>query len=298
MTELSAPPTAPARGTAQARATTAEPFGLARTLRLGLVRSAYEVKGYFRQGDTVFFTFLFPVMMLSIFSIAFDSMGNVGTNPDGTGGISQAAYYLPGMIASGILLSGIQNLGIDIAVERGDGTLKRLAGSPLPMISYFIGKFGQVLVTSLAQMILLILLARVAFGVELPTEPERWINLLWIYLLSIAASAILGIAISRLPRSGKSATAVIVPPLLLLQFISGVYLSFAMLPEWLQNVASLFPLKWIAQGMRAVFLPENFAAMEQGESFNLPGVAIALSIWLVVGLVVTRLTFRWIRKDS
>ena len=38
--------------------------------------------------------------------------------------------------------------------------------------------------------------------------------------------------------------------------------------------------------------------LEQGESWNLPGVAIVCAIWLVVGLIVTRLTFRWIRKDS
>jgi ABC-2 type transport system permease protein len=83
-----------------------------------------------------------------------------------------------------------------------------------------------------------------------------------------------------------------------LQFISGVYLQFSMLPEWLQNVASAFPLKWMAQGMRAVFLPDAFEVLEPGESWNLAGVAIACGIWLVVGLIVARLTFRWIRKDG
>jgi ABC-2 type transport system permease protein len=275
-----------------------ERFGPLRTLRLGFGRIAYETKIYFRAGDTVFFTFLFPVVLLGIFSVAFGGLGNVGTNPDGSGGITQAAYYLPGMIAAGILLSGVQNLGIDIAVERGDGTLKRLAGTPLPVLSYFIGKMGQVLVTSLAQVILLLLLSRVAFGVELPTDPEKWLTFVWVYLLGIFTAAVLGIAISRLPRTGKSASAVIIPPLLVLQFISGVYLNFALLPEWLQNIASVFPLKWIAQGMRAALLPDSFATAEQGGSWNLPGVAIALGIWLVVGLVVCRVTFRWIRKDS
>ena len=91
---------------------------------------------------------------------------------------------------------------------------------------------------------------------------------------------------------------VIIPIVLILQFISGVYLRFSDLPDWLQNVASVFPLKWLAQGMRAVFLPENFEAFEPGESWNLVGVALATGIWLVLGLVLARLTFRWIRKDS
>ncbi|MCS5713877.1 ABC transporter permease [Herbiconiux sp. CPCC 205716] len=273
-------------------------FGLGRTLRLGAARVVYETRVYFRAGDTVFFTFLFPVVLLGIFSVAFQGMGNVGANPDGSGGISQASYYLPGMIAAGILLSGMQNLGVDIAMERGDGTLKRLAGTPLPVMSYFIGKMGQVLVTSVAQVIILMLLAKLAFGVELPSEPEKWLTFLWVYLLGIVTAAVLGIAISRLPRSGKSAAAVIIPPLLILQFISGVYLSFSLLPEWLQTVASVFPLKWIAQGMRAALLPDSFASAEAGGTWDLAGVAIVLGIWLVVGLVVCRLTFRWIRKDS
>jgi ABC-2 type transport system permease protein len=267
-------------------------------IALGWTRATYETRVYFRQGDTIFFTFLFPIVMLSIFSVAFSATGNVGTNPDGSGGISQAAYYLPGMIAAGILLSGVQNLAVDIAIERGDGTLKRLGGTPLPVLSYFIGKIGQVLITSLLQIGLLLLIARFAFDVELPADGDKWMTFGWVYLLGIFTSAVLGIALSRVPRTGKSATAVIIPMVLVLQFISGVYLAFSMLPEWLQNIASIFPLKWMAQGMRAVFLPEDFASQESGGEWGLSGVAIALLVWLVAGLVASRLTFRWIRKDS
>jgi len=265
-------------------------------IALGFECARYETRTYFRQGDTIFFTFLFPIVLLTIFSVAFSS-GNFGKEPNGTA-LSAAAYYLPGMIAAGILLSGIQNLAVDIAVERGDGTLKRLSGTPLPVVSYFIGKIGQVLVTSLAQIILLLVIAHVAFGVALPTNAGRWGTFVWVYLLGIATCAVLGIALSRIPRSGKSATAVIIPIVLVLQFISGVYLQFSLLPHWLQNVASFFPLKWMAQGMRSVLLPDRFAVLEQGKNWNLGGVAIALAVWLVVGLVAARFTFRWIRKDS
>ncbi|HEV7183603.1 MAG: ABC transporter permease [Actinomycetales bacterium] len=268
-----------------------------RPLRLGLDRVRYEVAVYFRQGDTIFFTFLFPVVMLGIFSVAFQGLGKVGTAPDGSGGITQAAYYLPGMIAAGILLSGVQNLAVDIAAEKSDGTLKRLGGTPLPVISYFFGKMGQVIVTSVLQIILLLLVARFAFDVALPSDPTLWLRFVWVYLLGIVTSAVLGIALSSVPRTGRSATAVIIPIVLVLQFISGVYLAFNLLPEWLRNVASVFPLKWIAQGMRSVFLPAGFEAHEPGGSWQFGWMAVVLAIWLVVGLIACRLTFRWIRKD-
>jgi ABC-2 type transport system permease protein len=267
-----------------------------RTIVLGFSRIRYEVKAYFRQGDSVFFTFLFPLVFLTIFSVAF-SNSNFGKDANGHA-VTAADYYLPAMLAAGLLLSGLQNRAIDIAGEKSDGTLKRLGGSPLPVFSYFIGKIGQVLVTGLAQAALLIAVAGLLFGVSLPTDPARWLTFVWVFLLGVTTCAILGIALSALPRSGKSATAVIIPITLILQFISGVYLPFSQLPPWLQSVAGVFPLKWLAQGMRSVFLPDSFKLVEQGHTWNHGGVVIATLIWLVVGLVLCRITFRWIRKDS
>jgi ABC-2 type transport system permease protein len=271
-------------------------FGPSRTVRLGLARVGYEVRSYFRQGDTVFFTFLFPLVMLTIFSVAF-SDAEFGRTPDGDP-VTAAQYYLPAMLAAGVLLSGLQNMATDIAMEKSDGTLKRLAGAPLSPVSYFIGKIGQVLVTAVLQAALLILAAAVAFGVPLPTDADAWLTFAWVLALGVTTCAILGIGLSALPRSGKSATAVIIPIVLVLQFISGVYIQFTMLPEWLQQIANVFPLAWLAHGMRSVFLPEAYASLEAGGEWNLAGVAIVCGIWLVAGLVLTRVTFRWIRKDD
>ncbi|NLB47246.1 MAG: ABC transporter permease, partial [Microbacteriaceae bacterium] len=158
------------------------------------------------------------------------------------------------------------------------------------------GKAGQVLLTAVLQAALVIAFAVVVFQVELPTDPELWLRFAWIFVLGIVTMTLLGIALSSLPRSGRSATAVVLPISLLLQFISGVYLQFSMLPEWLQNVASLFPLKWLAQGMRSVFLPEHFELAEMHESWDLGLIAINLGGWLVAGLILSLITFRWVRR--
>ena len=189
-------------------------------------------------------------------------------------------------------------LAIHRALGGAAATNTRLGGSPLSPVSYFVGKIAQVLVTGVLQAALLLAVAGIALGVPLPTEPAQWLTFAWVFVLGIATSALLGIALSAVPRTAKSATAVVIPVALVLQFISGVYLMFWQLPEWLQNIASLFPLKWMAQGMRAVFLPDAYAALEQGGEWNLGGVAAALGIWLVVGLVLSLVTFRWIRRNA
>lgn len=266
-------------------------------LGLGLWRARFEVLQYFRSFDTLFFTFLFPVFMLALFSTIFGGDGNVAGAPD-MPTMSAAQLYLPGMLAAGLLLSGFQNLAVDIAMERSDGTLKRLGGTPLSPVSYFVGKIAQVLATGALQAAILIAVAAIVFGVPLPTTIEAWSTFAWVFVLGLIASALLGIAVSSIPRSGRSATAVVIPIALVLQFTSGVYLFFWLLPEWLQNVASAFPLVWMARGMRSVFLPEEYAALEPGGEWNLGWVAIALAAWLIIGLVASRATFRWIRRDA
>lgn len=266
------------------------------SIRLGAHRIAYELRSYFRAPDSVFFTFLFPIVMLALFSVAFSSAADIQAGPGVS--VDYATYYLPGLVATGFLLSGTQALGVDIAGERSDGTLKRLGGTPLPVVSYFVGKIGMVLVTSIVQTALLLVVASVVFGVDLPTDGGAWARFASLMLLGVATASVLGIAISALPREGRRATATIVPVVLVLQFISGVYLPFTQLPDWLQTVAGVFPLRWMASGMRSVFLPDAFASAEPGGAWHLGLGTLVLAAWLVLGTVACLLTFRWNRRDS
>lgn len=264
------------------------------TWRLALARTRIELLQFFRERDAVIFIFAYPIIMLAIFATVFD--GDV-TGPGGET-LPFAQYFLAGMVATGVLLSSFQNLAIGIAEERDAGGLKRLRGTPLPASAYFLGKVGSVLTTSLIQVILLLGVAAMMFGVDLPTSTDRWLTFAWVFVLGTAAGAICGIGFSSLPRSARSANAVVTPVVLVLQFISGVFFLFSDLPTWMQQVASVFPLKWMAQGMRSVFLPDWVLEMEPSGSWEHPTTALVLVIYLVVGLGVALRTFRWRRRDD
>lgn len=272
-------------------ATTSEaPATRPSALAIGLARTGIELKEFFRQRDSMVFTFLFPLILLFIFGSVFS--GEIAP------GVEFRQYFTAGMIASGIVLSSFQALAIGIAVERDDGTLKRLRGTPMPPISYFLGKIGQVLATSVLQTAILLAVGALAFGLELPSDPMLWLRFAWIFLLGTAAGTVVGIAYSSVPRSSRSAAAVVSPVVIVLQFISGVYFVYADLPSWMQTVGALFPLKWLSQGMRSVFLPDSFAAQEVSGSWQLPQTALVLGIWTVVGLALCLRTFRWYRRDA
>jgi ABC-2 type transport system permease protein len=52
----------------------------------------------------------------------------------------------------------------------------------------------------------------------------------------------------------------------------------------------------MCQGMRSVFLPDEFAANEPAGSWELGRIALVLSAWCVIGLAGCLLTFRWTTK--
>jgi ABC-2 type transport system permease protein len=168
----------------------------------------------------------------------------------------------------------------------------------MPPVAYFLGKVGLVAVTSVAQLALLLLVARVVFDVPMPSTPSAWATFAWVFLLGVASGTVLGIAYSSLAGSARSAGAVVIGPLLVLQFISGVYFAYSDIPSWMQQVAALFPLKWVAQGMRSVFYPAVMETQEVASAWEHPMVALVLTLWLAAGLVLCTRTFTWFKRGS
>ena len=258
---------------------------------LGLRQTQVELKQFLRSREAVVFTVVFPVMLIVIFGSIFK--GDLGD------GVKFTQYFVTGMIASGLMVVGFQSLAIQIPIERDRGVLKRLRGTPMPPAAYFMGKIGMVFVTAVAETVLLLAVAVPLFGVTLPSTAARWATFAWVSLLGITACTLCGIAFSSVARTGRSAPAVVTPVALVLQFISGVFFVFTALPTWMQQIAALFPLKWMCQGMRSVFLPDTFASQEPAGSWELGKVALVLAAWCVGGLVLCLLTFRWTdRRDG
>ena len=261
---------------------------LKETMRIGVLRSFLEVKQFMRQRESVVFTLFFPVILLFIFGTVFkDTIAP---------GVTFSQYFVAGMIASGLVNTGFQQLAITIPMERDDGTLKRLRGTPMSVSSYFIGKALLVTILMIVQTILLLFFGSVVFDLNLPTDPMLWWNFTWLVILGSACSTVLGIAFSVVPKSGRGASAVVSPIVIILQFFSGVFFVFTSLPVWMQQFAALFPLKWLTQGMRSVFLPADFASQEVAGDWEIGKTALILVIWLVLGLIISIKTFKWSRQ--
>ncbi|MEU8081204.1 ABC transporter permease [Catellatospora citrea] len=261
---------------------------------LALAQGGIEFKQFVRTRESLVFTLLFPVMLMLIFGSIFANV--VITPPGEIPAVTLSQYFVTGMIASGIMATGFQNLAITIPIERDRGVLKRYRGTPMPKWVYFAGKILCVAALAFIAVVLLLGVAVAFYDINLPDTGQKWFTFGWVSVLGLVACTLCGIAFSGVAKSGRAGPAVVTPIALILQFTSGVFFQYKDLPHWMQQFAALFPLKWMCQGLRSVFLPESFAAQEVAGSYELGRVALVLAAWCVGGLILCLVGFRWTTK--
>ncbi len=254
---------------------------------IGLARVGLELRLFVRDPGQVVFSFAYPIVMLVIFA-------SVMADEDRPAGVPFAQYFLAGIAATGIMLTSFQAVGTAIAEERDRGDLARLQTLGTPAVSYFLGKAGQVLVTTAVQLTALLTVAATVYDVPLPSEAGRWVTFAWVVLGGALAGTVLGIAVASV-GSTRSVGNGIAAFAIVLQFFSGVFFVFSELPSWMQEVAAVFPLKWMVQGMRSVFLPDAAAVAEPAGTWEHGTTALVLAAWVIIGVVVCARTFRWRR---
>lgn len=262
-------------------------------LPLAWSRFRVELRQFYRSPEQAFFIFIMPLLLLVLFSLIFETIEIDGPPDEEPVRLSQ--YFVAGMIAVGIMASTFNYLAIAVAVEQHDGLLKRLGGTPLPLVSYFLGKAGLILAITVVQISLMLAFGVLVVGVELPSDAGRWGVFAACLVLGTLGFSLIAIGYTRFIPNVKSAGAIVLPPYLTLQFISGVFFVFDDIPPVLQGIASVFPLRWLAQGLRYVFLPDWFQTQEPGGGWDLPLVLGVLAAWTLVGLVMALRLFRWNR---
>jgi ABC-2 type transport system permease protein len=255
-------------------------------VRAGMVRSAVELKSFFRNRQSLVFSLLLPVLLLLVLGSIF------GGTVRGTA-VSFRQVFMAGIIAAGLMSVSFSNLAINIALERDDGTIRRLATTPMPRSAYFAGKVARVLVTGVLETAVLLVLSVALFHLPLPSTAGRWLTLAWVLALGAVACSLLAVAYTALIPNARSAVAIVTPTFLVLQFISGVFFPYSELPSWMRSLAAFFPLKWMAQGLRSVFLPDSFTRVEPAAGWEHGRIALVLLLWSAAALGVIALTFRW-----
>ena len=202
-------------------------------------------------------------------------LGTFGSAP-GTPGVA-----LPGILSIAILASGLVNLGIATAYERGYGVLKRLGGSPLGRDGLVAAKLVVVVAIALAQVVGLLVVASLVLGWRADAGASA-VAVLVATVLGAVTFAGLGLAIAGTVR--PEAALVLANVLFLLALgLGGALVPIAELPASIATVVRLLPPGALA---------DAFAAALGDGSSAIPPLAI-LAAWAVAAGVVAIRTFRW-----
>ena len=87
------------------------------------------------------FTFVFPLMFLVIFGALDKGQHTVVQR----GGIPYDDFFVPGILAYGVIATTFVNMAISTAILRDEGMLKRMQGTPLPRWAYVAARIGSTL---------------------------------------------------------------------------------------------------------------------------------------------------------
>jgi ABC-2 type transport system permease protein len=251
---------------------------------LGLVawQIRYEQRAYWRNRGRGIFTFVFPLMFLVIFGSL-----NKGVHIHSLGGIPYDVFFVPGILAYGLIATTFVNMAISTAILRDQGVLKRMQGTPLPRWAYVAARIGSILVIVLAMTAITLALGVIAYGVHLraSTLPGLIVTL----VLGTAAFTTMGIGITRFIPNAEAAPVVVNLLILPLTFISSIWFPPTGMPKVLIDIAKLFPLRALADGLEYAFNPFTTGAGFKGEDIR------TLAIWTAIGVF---LMLRFLRQPQ
>jgi ABC-2 type transport system permease protein len=202
---------------------------------------------------------------------------------DTVDGVKGSRFLQAGMIGYGLISIAFAGLAIVIVIRRENGILKRLRGTPLPAWTYIVAVLCAFLAAFAVQVVGLLVLGRVFFGIAFP---DHLGSLLLALLLGAVAFCGLGIGLTALIHTEEGASAVVNAIYLPMAFIAGAFFSPSHFPEVLRAIADVLPLTYFLRLVRNVMLHDH-TIWSQGTN-----IAV-LAAWGIVGVIVALRAFRW-----
>lgn len=215
-------------------------------------------------------------------------------------GLDAGVYLLPGFMA--FLLFWIIYNVINSAASRREALIyKRLRGTPLPDSAILTGEALSGSVTSLAQVVVLLVVGMVALDAPAPRNVPLFVLGV---VLGALMFAILAIGVSGVLPSAEVSTWIVTPFIFLMMFGSGLFTPLSDLPAWVRGPAQYLPSSPVVGILKTAYLGRDFASdptsaqvpvpVDFLQSFHVSAPALGLlCAWTGIGFALGKRFFRW-----
>src|ERR1700726_2289143 len=247
---------------------------------IALRQVEFEQKSFWRNPAAAFFAFLFPIMFLVIFATLFQSsIVKIGSKL-----VHFDDYYIPALVAFGVMGACFTNIAMSISGRRDDGILKRLRGTPLPPWAFIAGVIGSSIIVSIVLALLTTGFGILVYGVHVPQHIGAAAASIGVGALAFCA---LGVAMTIAIPNAEAAPAIVNGVFLPIVFISGTFFPVAS-TSILAQIAEWFPVRHFINAMFTAFDP----AHQSSSGFNGTDLLI-MAAWGAGAVLLSVLRFRW-----
>jgi ABC-2 type transport system permease protein len=192
-------------------------------------------------------------------------------------------FLLPGIIAISLMVSAVFGLSTVLVHWRRRGVLRRLKLTPMPLAEFFVARIAASLVLAMLQVVVLIVFGALAFGIHISSTAWAAIP---VGLAGALCFLAMGFAVGSFasePETADAVTNVVTNPMM---FLSGTFFPVAAMPSFIQAIAKVLPLYYLANGLRDTIV------RGQGLGHVTGDLAILLGATAILSVVAIRM-FRW-----
>jgi ABC-2 type transport system permease protein len=236
-----------------------------------------ESKLFLRQPTAIFFTLVFPIILLAVFGAIY------GNEPsEFFGGHGYIDTVCPAFIGLVMAMTGFTSIPGAVASYRERGVLRRLRASPIRSNTILLAWVMVYTFVTLLAVALMLLFGRIAFGLRFEGVMG---SVLLFAIISMISVFSLGFIIASLAPTVRTAETVGMAIYFPMIFLSGATIPVQTMPDTLLKITNILPLTHIVKLMQGLWFGDSW----QNYLINI-SVIVGLAI---VGIFVSAITFRW-----
>jgi ABC-2 type transport system permease protein len=250
-------------------------------VKRALMQVVYTNKAFVRNPASAFFTLVFPLMFLVIFSVIFGN-GTIQVARDVT--VSVATFYVPAIGAFSVITACYTNIAISLSFARDTGGLKRIRGSPMPVWAYMSARILHAVLIAVLLVAICAAFGAIFYHASLPTRtlPAFLLTL----VVGAAAFSALGVAITSIIPNADASPAVVNATVLPLLFISNVFIPLRDPPAWLDFISKAFPIRHFSDALIGSFFQLSGSGLYAND-------LLIVGAWGLAGLLLAIRFFAW-----
>jgi ABC-2 type transport system permease protein len=228
---------------------------LGRSVSSALTIAEMEARKIRHDSTELWMRMVQPALWLLIFGEVFNNIRSLPIPK----GFTYIQYIAPGVLAQSVLFVAIF-YGITIVWERDVGVLTKLLSTPSPRLSVVVGKALAAGVRGIFQGIMIFALALI-IGVNLRLDPLDVAGVVFVVVLFAMCFASLSMTLASFLRTRDRMMGIGQAITIPLFFGSNAIYPVALMPVWLQYVATYNPLSYVVDAMRAMLLTGDYSGL-------------------------------------